>query len=593
MTRTALALAGLLFATPAVGGDAADLFPADTLAYAEAARPADLAAGVAAVLEGGPLADPVKAARDRFDKLTHPFQAAGASRAALWSLAASPEFLAEAKRLRAVAVGVVGFNARGEPRTVAAVLTGDSHAAGLAARAYLAADPDLARVANVDGVAVYQVRGTGRKLTGADGRPAEEQKVEPAPPPAAAWEPTFAYTPGLLVAGTDVPAVTDVLQRFAGKQRTPSLSQVDGFRQARAEQERRGVFFSVDLQALVAKHDAAAKVSGGVDPNWLSFVRFAVNPKAVTSLTGHITVGKDAMAVTVDALIDPSVPSPLAAVLTGPGTAPAYLRPVAGIAGVIAVELPSEGRPKVLLDLADAVARSRGTLGRLPSEAATRAERDLLASVKAATVLVPAPTALPTLVVYVESEADAAKWEATWPRLVRLLIGSTQTTEPSSELIGGVRVFTLADDGLPGKAPVHAARVGAAVAFGPDRGLVIAAAVGKGADATPATAAPAAGFIHLGILFPAPVAPPKPPAPDDGNPRPPEPWFAGLARLTKPLPPVGVAATRTTNRLQFEAKLPEPGKSVSAGLAAFLDWYARQPVVPASPRYLPPGVIER
>lgn len=594
MTRflSALIVPALATAARAEVTDPAELFPPRVAAYAEITRPAELAAGLAAVFGG----DPTTAARTRAGDATGPNDTFAARRAALWSLLTSPEFLAESKRVRGAAVGVRGFTSRGEPQLVAVFLLGESHAAGLAARAFLTTEPDLAGVATAGEVTIFQHRPAGL-------RPPRDRVQESASRDGSAsddaWEPTYAYTPGLFVVGTDVLGVSRVVARFTGRSDGSALARGESFWRARQAHDRSGVFLYVDLPTLVERHDEAASRGRRTDPGWLAFTRFAVNPRAVKSLSGSLTLGRESLTLTVETALPTDAASPLAAALLGTAVGPARLRFVAGQPlWAATTTLPPVNRAKTVLALADAVAKSRGALGELPSEAVARAAggagptvADLLDTAFALTVFATATPngTSPVVVFHTGGIADAERWDRGWPGVVSLLAGSTGGAEPSSELVGGVLVRTLALEGLPA---IHAARVGSAVAVGSDRRVVAEAAAGTGSEpAVPATAQAAAVLWPNRWLPEVPVS--KTPDIGSGTPQSPESWYAGLGRLARTLPPVTVTLTRTGDRLRFESRFPAPAKSLPAGFKAFLDWYAKRPTAPTSPQYLPRGVIDR
>jgi hypothetical protein len=630
-TRLQLFLVILALSTPAAKADVTDvaeLFPADTLAYAEVARPGEFAASVAALFRGTPLADPMRFAHDRLDKAPTPQDAAAARRVGWLALVAAPEFAAEAKRFRGAAVGLVGFSARHEPRFVAAVLLGESHAAGLAVRAFLAAGSDVRRIGEIDGVAVFQHRAFAGRPADENGKPVPEEKpaaIEEQKGGPAEW--TYAYTPGLFVAGSDRDAVGDVLRQFAGKVAGKSLAAADAFWECRPARERPGVFLYATLPALAAKLEAAKKAGGApVDSDLFALLRFTLNLKAVKLVRGNLTLGPGAVTLTAEADLDPNAAGPVAGLLAGPAL-PRDSFTFAGQPGwAVSASLPEEDRrAKSVLAFLDGVARANGTLGRLPSQAVAEADRgpgpkvadELLRSVKAVTVFAPAKPELPAggrplplLALRLESDGDAEKWQDAASKLVALVAGTSEPLTPAAEAVNGVRVVSAAGKGLPGNTPWHCARSGPVVAFGQDRKLVAEAVAGKGA--TPAFPAgfgekdpsalavftPARLVAHLiprsepgksGEVKvaeqPQPVLMPFPGLPGltdslqllQPGPAPPgEPLAVGLARAVEPLPPVFAAVRRDRDVLRVELRLPDPGKPVAAAAERFLGWLEKQ-----------------
>ncbi|MGL6094476.1 MAG: hypothetical protein ACRC7O_01575, partial [Fimbriiglobus sp.] len=288
------------FVVPSVHADvrdAADLFPADTLAFAEFARPAETADAVAALLKHTPFVDTLGGTHDRLDAVPQADRMPGIHAAARVGLLASPELLAELRKVRGAAVGLTGFTEKGQPKLAAAVLIPDSPVLGLAARGFLTTTPNLRRVTTADGVPVFQYRSFVGPLTdpntgvliGKDDEtnPLRNHKLRPG-----VGEPTFAYTPGLFVAGSDAETVADVLARFAGKAKTPSLLAAEEFRTtvSAAGRARPGVHFRVLPPAVFAAREPARKAGRG-EPAAFAWLRFLLPPNAVRSVEGNLEIG--------------------------------------------------------------------------------------------------------------------------------------------------------------------------------------------------------------------------------------------------------------------------------------------------------------
>ena len=159
--------------------DPADLFPPTTLAYAELHDPGAFAPQAAAAAKGSALEDGLAFVHKRRDAATDVRDLTGKDELGLLALFTSPEMLAEAKRVRGVAAGLVGFTDLGQPECAVAVLAGESNAVGLAARAYLATDGQLRRVGTVGAakVPVYQYRTPMMKYDNT-GRPSVDDKPD-------------------------------------------------------------------------------------------------------------------------------------------------------------------------------------------------------------------------------------------------------------------------------------------------------------------------------------------------------------------------------------------------------------------------------
>src|SRR5262245_25613056 len=137
--------------------DIAELFPPGTLAYAELHNPAELAPQLAAVFKGTALEDSIPFIHGRKDAAKTMMELTGKQQLAFLGLLTSPEMLGEFKKLR-IAGAVTGVAENGDPDAVLVILTHDSPAAGLAARAYITMAPQLRKVGEVSKVPVFQFR---------------------------------------------------------------------------------------------------------------------------------------------------------------------------------------------------------------------------------------------------------------------------------------------------------------------------------------------------------------------------------------------------------------------------------------------------
>ena len=518
----------LLLAAPASAApptDAADLFPPGTLAYAELNNPAELGPQLAAMFKGTPLEDSIPFIHAKKDAAKTLLELQAKQQLAELALLVSPEVLAEFRKLGGVAVGLTGFNDRGEPEVALAVLTGDSAAAGLAARAFVTTSASLRKVADVSKVPVFQYRQPNIQYD-----PNGTPKLVDKPPTEGPHEPTFAYTPGLFVAGSSKAAIAPVVKRFLGDEKE-SLRTAAGFKAAAAAHRKPGIFFYADAPALLAKLDEAARARGEpFDSDVLAWLRITANQKAVKSLAGGVRFRDGGLALTAVGTFDPAAASPLLAFLAGPPVKVATLHHARKPAAFAAtVNLPEKNRAAAVLDLLDAMAKADGELGRLPGEAVKEMEakykvllRDgMLAKVRAVTVIVPAVQVLPKgakplpmLVLHFDDAAAATAWEEFMPKLIGDLAGE-KPTQPSSETVNGVKVLSLPGTGLPWKAPVHYVRKGEVLAIGLDRKFVAAALTPDAATSVvgdkplplPAGDLALLGTLNLGELIAAVDAP--------------------------------------------------------------------------------------
>ena len=296
--------------------DIADVFPAGTLAFAELHKPAEFAPQLAALFKGTPLDDGLAFIHNRRDKTTNIQDIQGKPELALAGLVASPEMLAELKKLRGVGVGLTGFTDLGEPEVALAVLTADTPAVGLAARAFLSMDSTVRKVGAVGTVPVYQLRPPAIAHDPMTGQP---KLANEKPPVEGPHEPTFAYLPGLFVVGTSKKAVAEVVTRFQGTAKD-SLSSSPLFQEAAAGHRRAGVFYFVNAPAFVSKFEAAVKQKGDVPGSDLvAWVKMLAGAKALRSVAGCATFRDNGLSLGAAGAFEAGQKSPLFDFLAVPG----------------------------------------------------------------------------------------------------------------------------------------------------------------------------------------------------------------------------------------------------------------------------------
>ena len=552
--------------------DPAELFPPGTLAYAEVHDPASVGPQLAAAFKGTILEDSIPFIHARRDKAKEPRDLTGKDQLAILGLLASPEMAAEFKKLRGIAVGVTGFNEQREPEVALAVLTGDSPAVGLAARAFLTMS-SVRKVATIGDVPVYQFR---QPVLGSD--PSGRQIVQNEKPPTeGVHEATFAYIPGLFVVGTSKAAVGEVVTRFQGKVKG-SLAAAPAFKEAIVSHRQSGLFFFANVPEFVAKFDQARKTGAGEgEPDALGWFKLLVNAKGVRYLAGCAKFRDGGLAVSLGGSFDPAHKSPLLEFLSGPGAKLEWLRhaPVPATFA-FAVSFPEKNRAAAVVGWLDAMAKASGELGRTPSEAIKELEakyklsitESLIGKTTAVTLVMPVKQdlpkgahSLPMLVLHTESAAVAAAWEDLLPKLIGDLAG-TEPPQSASEIINGLKVLSLPAGSLPWKSAVHYTRKEGVIAIGLDRKLVVAAVNGEvgnpSAVAIPAGEAPALiGSLGLGGLLrlmtevtklEGPVVPLGPPTPAKTA-----PGFGGRG-FSGDIPTLPNGANATEEQKKLEAK---------------------------------------
>ncbi len=515
MNRFRLALLSVVLAPAFVAAadvtDPARLFPAGTLAYAEVHKPADFGPDLLAFVKGSLLEDSLKYVHDRRDATKDARDLTNKDEFGLIGLLAAPEMSGEFRKLGGAAVAVTGFNDRHDPEGAFAVLTGESTAVGLAVRGWLTVNPHVRRVGTASGVPVFQVRYPNIN-TGPNGQPLPVDAAVTEGPS----EPTFAYTPGLFVVGTGRPAVAAVVARFKGEGKD-ALADAPAFQAAAAKDRHPGLFWYAAPKDLCAKLDAARKAGGEtVDADAYALFKLAADPRTVRAASGSVRFRDKGLSAAAAFALEPAAKSPLLDLLSSPGATSDGLRHVpAGATGAVSVTLRKPRRAEALLGLLDAVAKAQGILGRRPSEAAAEA-RDkfkvegadaLLARTAAVTLVAPGrqdlpagAVALPLLVLHAEDAATAAAWAEVARAVAADLSGAAALPDPTTETVGGQKVFSLPPAGLPWKAPLHYAVNGPVFVAGLDRTLVAAAATGRAVTGGPVDLADAVavGTFSLG-----------------------------------------------------------------------------------------------
>jgi len=494
--------------------DIADLFPAGTLAYAEVTKPAATADVIAALVKGTLLADSLGFTHDRRDKIARIGQMQAISRSSALTLFMSPEALAELKRIRGAALGLTGFDPKtGAPQFAFVILTGESNALGLLARTYLLTSSDVRRVGKVDDVAVYQNRAPTGGVVAIDideheriEKPIEKPVEKPAEPQVVAEgqnETTYLYAPGLIVVGSSKSAVADVYRRFrANLKMSPALGSSTAFAQVAELRKQPGVVFFAQPPAFEKAYDQARSFPAAriFNAELFAFGRFLLVPKQIPILAGRLDLASKSISLTLTVEHQDPASSPFMALLASPNADATRLR--LGIPGQpwgATVTLPAkENRAATVLAFCDAIAKSQGKLGPLPSEIAKESAKDsmafepLLATVSAVTLSQPSSQQLPKnvpnlplMILHLEDEAAAKKWESSLPKLCSILT-STEAAEPTSETIGNVKVLSLIwrMDAKPAM-PVHFVRAGSDLVFGLDRKQVAAVVASEASVKSP------------------------------------------------------------------------------------------------------------
>jgi hypothetical protein len=611
--------------------DIADLFPPSTLAYAEVHGPAELAPQLASVFKGSVLEDSIAFISGRKDAARTLLELNGLNNAAFMGLLTSPEMFGEFKKVR-IAAGLTGFTPNGEPDGVIVILTHDSPAAGLAARAFLTMTRELRKVGEVSRVSVFQYRSPNITYDN-NGIPQVQNDKPPVDGP---HEPTFAYTPGLVVIGTSKAAVGQVIKRFVGEEKGGGLAGSALFKESSTNHRKSGLAYYVNFPEFAVQFDTAEKVRGvprGVGRDSADLLRrilhgsqfelyewfkMSVNPRAVKAIAGRVYFRDEGLAATATVTIDPTQQSPLIQFLSGPGGKVELLHHARRPANfAFAVTLPETNRVATAIGLLDSIAKANGELGRLPSDVVKELEEKHklsiaegpLGRIHALTIVLPTKqelpreaVAAPMLILQADDAKAAVAWEEFFPKLIAEMTPKRTVPQPSSESVAGVKVFSIASDGLAWKAPVHYARSGTTFVIGLDRKLVATATVPNAIESVISSGNPLSfrekepvalfGVIALAQVIPdlyaapaskGPVVPKEIEFPNlPGGQQPPEELIeaikkaqADLKTALDALPNATVTARRVGNELRIEVYQPKVQngsmKAVIDALAIWLD----------------------
>ncbi len=588
--------------------DVATLFPSETVAFAEVHGPAELGPQLAALFKGTPLENSIPFIHSKKDQARTIQDLRAKKQLAELALFVSPEVLAEFRKLGGIAVGFLGFNSRGEPEAALAVLTGQSAAAGLAARMFVTTTPSLRKVAEVSKVPVFQHR-QPRIQYDASGQPKLENDK---PLEEGLHERTYAFTPGLFVVGTSKAAIAPLIKRFLNEEKG-SLGSRPSFKAAAVAYRKPGLFFYADVPAILTQFDAASRArSEPLDSDMLAWLRIVVSQKAMKTVAGLAQFRDGGMALAIGAQFDPAQKSPLAHLLSGPvvtSESLAYAKKPAIVAA--SFNLPEKDRAAAIVGFLDATAKAGGVLGRLPGDVLKELEenrkvpvRALLTKVRTVTVVVPAKRELPKdarpmpmLVLQLDDNASATAWEEMLPKLVAEIAHEKQPAPPSSETVGGVKTFSLPATGLPWKTAVHFARKDATLVIGQNRNHVAGALIPAAASVTGSKPLPLpegelklVGTLGLGQLIGAiefaPGTGSGPPLnsilpvsrgrliPSDERVKAADTAQAALAAAFEKLPPVVLTVRRSGDELKlelFQPKVQNGGLTPVIGAAA--NWF--------------------
>jgi hypothetical protein len=458
-----------------------DLLPASTLACLEVRQPERLSREVLALVKGSALEElPATMARFRATMGEEaPFWLQGPASEMILLL--SPELIAEAGRMQGGAVALTGLGKDGSPQIVGFLQAGDSHLPSFYMRGYMTFT-NVLPAGEVEGVTLYRER---RR----DWSRARKGALAPgAPPPQSEYVdsgPVMAQLPGLLVFGSSVDAVKDVVRRYKGKSAEPALSSVRAYREAAALRDRPGLFGHLDVEALAGQIEDAVKQKQLPAPPW-NLCKAVINPEAMRSLSASLTLNNGNLELHARLRLDDRKKSPLLELLPEKPARVELLR-----------HAPRETVLSLTLDLADGDRRWQKVVGlldvvatvqgqselNLPSKALKELEEKLtfpigkgvLDRVAGASLLLvpgekPGALILPLLVVEA-TEAEGARFlQEKLPLLVSL--GADEAPRPARVDVEGLNVWNLPAPGLPEIKTLYYGRHGKTLVLGAsDRGV--------------------------------------------------------------------------------------------------------------------------
>lgn len=482
----ALALAGPALAQPK---DAAELFPAQTLAYLEVRQPDKLTRELTSLIKGSSLEDLAAVfAKARTERGDPPDDFFGAMTFGEFGMALSPEALAELGRVGGGAVALTGYGKDDGPEVVGVIYAGESNLVMMYFRAFIAADWEMRIADKVEGVNLYRARGRDYRALppnpGAGVPP-------PAEPPIKGKGPTIALMPGLAIIASTPKAAKEAVRRAKGKVSEPSLASVGAFKRNAAVREKANVFAYADVGGLTAAVDAApAEKKGRSD--WDAF-KAVLNPRGMGVAIASLTLQNGNLDFRVQAEVDAKQPSPLFDLLPEKKAALDGLH-FAPKDGLLSVTLPwTDGAKRwgQLVALLDRVAAAEGVPPELlANKMLTDAEQkaginlgnDLFAKVAGLTLTVDlrgerVVNHMPLQLAVTAKDEDSAKaLDELVPKVLSLAGGAVAA--PAAETVGGAKLRTVPAESVPWREALSYGREGKTLVLGPTKEGVAAALVG-------------------------------------------------------------------------------------------------------------------
>jgi hypothetical protein len=563
--------------------DAADLFPAQTLAYLEFRQPDRLSREVAALLRGSAFEDmPAVLAKHRekrgddgrffFEEMIF----------GEFTMFASPEVVAEFGRLGGGAVALTGFTKDLEPEIVGILLSGNSNGPTFVMRTILTVDNTMRKIDECEGIALYRDKRQDFRKPVVKGGPA---------PVAEPRGPTLALLPDGFIIGSTTESVKLMIQRLKGKISDPALSSVAAFRDAAKLRDKPGLFGYADLGALHIQLEEAMKNAGAAAQLEWDRIKTLVNPKAGTRATLSFTLQNGDVELNARIGLEANETSQLIDLLPNKKANLDALHFVPKDAGMAFAASLSDGEKRwakyaAIVEALDKADGKRGPtaakqIAELEKALNLRLGKDVFAKITDAIVVVDplilATHGRPRLVVLTATDEEAAKSfeDEIMPKIAGLI--PPGQAKPTQETTQGLRINSLPFDLLGQGTRLHYGRHGKTLVFGlngPDTAGALAGGAKKAGllgEAKTAAAlketgeASVVGLVSLSSVLPlllpqpqdrfrkvaapgaggAPAAPPKPTEVDPFKAK----LAKELAKVTESLPPATLSMERTPDQI--------------------------------------------
>jgi hypothetical protein len=455
--------------------DAVELLPAQTLACLELRQPARLSREVAALVKGSSLEDlPRRMAKKRAENegdrdFPYTWQR---SMLAMLSMFLSPEMLDEAGRIRGGFIALTGFAKDGTPEVVGVLQSGGSNLPGMYMRGFLSfAQPRL--VGEVEDVPLFREMSYSYAAK-QPGGPAQMEQHESGP--------VMARMPGLLLFGSTVDSLKEVIRRAKGKNGDVSLTSVRAFKSAAALRDRPGLFVYVDMAGLEAQLDEHTRQPGHPLGRAQAVLKAVLGKESVRNLTASLTLSSGNLEWQVRANLNDKADSPLLGLLPDTAARRELLQfaPRGALLAMAGGLGEGEKRWKTLLKLLDALDRFEGhgeanrpskMIGELEEKLNLHIGKDVAAQLSGAGLVVHRDWGRDlnrwTLLLRAVDTAAADKLEKHGlPRLLSL--GGAKIRLAVEEEVQGQRIKTVR-----GATPLHYGRRGSVFVVGPDRDSVV------------------------------------------------------------------------------------------------------------------------